>query len=321
MRLSEIAELLIHAEECVALSSTRSPNFFIVGAPKCGTTAMHDYLSQHPDVFMPSAKEHNHFATDLIPQSDPYASREHYLALFRDASHEIRVGETSVFHLYSRVAAQGIHSFEPDARIVVMLRDPLQWIASYHSQMLYNGDENVSDLEAALDAESDRRRGRRVPERLRFVQRLFYSEVMGFSEQLERYFVEFGRGSVHVILHDEFVRDPAGVLRDLLVFLEVDPEFEPQWRVSNPNKEVRSRLVSEFLRRPPAWVAEPVTRIFPEAWRRAARVRLRRLNATEKERTAMGVDLRRQLAVEFRPEVDRLQNLLGRSLSTWCDPS
>ena len=134
-------------------SSERQPDFFLVGAPKCGTTAMHVSLREHPDVFMPAEKEHNHFATDLVPATDPYASREHYLALFRDASFEKRVGETSVFHLYSKSAAENIRAFHADAKILVMLRDPLEFVASYHSQMVWNGDAALADLAEALAAE------------------------------------------------------------------------------------------------------------------------------------------------------------------------
>ena len=301
-------------------SSERQPDFFLVGAPKCGTTAMHVSLREHPDVFMPAEKEHNHFATDLVPATDPYASREHYLALFRDASFEKRVGETSVFHLYSKSAAENIRAFHADAKILVMLRDPLEFVASYHSQMVWNGDEDLADLAEALDAEDVRRAGAHVPANLRFPDRLFYTDVARFSEQLERYIGCIGSDAIHVVLFDDFTSDPAAEYRRALRFLGVDEDFAPTFRVVNPNKAVRSAAVSEFLRRPPAWVAKPVVTLLPRSWRRTLRIRVRHANAAELPRTPLSDELHARLVEVLRPEVDRLEALLGRSLPGWCAP-
>ena len=210
----------------------RKPDFFIVGAPKCGTTALHLHLRQHPDVFMPAEKEHNHFATDLLPATDPYRDRDHYLKLFAAAREEKRVGEASVFHLYSAVAAENIHEFDAAAKIVVMLRDPVSWMPSYHSQMVYNGDENVAELEDALAAESERRRGVGIPSGLRFAERLLYREMARFAEQVTRYFDRFGRDAVHVILQDEYAQNSRAIFRQTLEFLEVDPDFEPEFEIA-----------------------------------------------------------------------------------------
>jgi len=299
----------------------RKPDFFIVGAPKCGTTALHLYLRQHPDVFMPAEKDHNHFATDLVPATDPYRDRDHYLKLFAGARTEKCVGETSVFHLYSVEAAANIHAFNADAKIVVMLRDPLSWLASYHSQMLYNGDEDLADLEAALAAEVSRRRGEGVPANLRFAERLLYRDVGRFAEQVERYFDRFGRDAVHVILQDDFAKDSKTIFHQTLEFLRVDSGFEPEFATLNPNKVVRSPWLNDFLRRPPAWVATPVMALLPRVMRQSLRVRLRRANASEGERAPLDPSFRKRLAQEFRPDVDRLEVLLGRDLSHWCNTS
>ena len=168
-------------------TESRKPDFFIVGAPKCGTTSLHIYLRQHPDIFMPAEKEHNHFATDLLSATDPYCNRDQYLKLFVEAQNEKRVGESSVFHLYSKVAAKNIFAFDSTARIIIMLRDPLSWIASYHSQMVYNGDEVIADLGDALVAEAGRRCGKNIPTKLRFSERLLYRDVVRFVDQVARY--------------------------------------------------------------------------------------------------------------------------------------
>ncbi len=298
----------------------RRPDFFLVGAPKCGTTWLHVSLGRHPDVFLAAKEETNHFATDLLREGDPWRSREAWLELFRGARGEKRVGESSVFHLFSREAAANLHAFDPGARILVLLRNPVDWVASYHSQMVWNGDEDLLDLGQALAAEEERQRGERVPARLRFPERLHYGRVARFSEQLERYLAHFGREQVRVILHDDLARDPARVYRETLEFLEVDPEFRPPFEVVNPNRAVRSPRVGEWLRRPPAWLARPTTALLPRALRTALRRGLRRWNSRVASRDPLPPELRRALAERFRPEVLRLAELLGRDLSGWLGP-
>src|SRR6266498_2750548 len=97
------------------------PNFFIVGAPKCGTTALYEYLRRHPHIFMPKLKEPHFFALDL---GHPMVKTEvHYASLFADSTKEhMRVGEASVYYLYSAVALPAIHAFNPDAKIIAMVR-------------------------------------------------------------------------------------------------------------------------------------------------------------------------------------------------------
>ena len=96
------------------------PNLFIAGAPKCGTTALHTYLGQHPQIFMAKVKENNHFATDLLPLTDPYRSEARYSAMFKHAGSKKIVGESSVYYMLSKMAAQNIYRFNPDAKTLTV---------------------------------------------------------------------------------------------------------------------------------------------------------------------------------------------------------
>ena len=135
------------------------PNFFIVGAPKCGTTAMNDYLDQHPDVFM-AHKELHYFGNDL--QVKNRISEQEYLQHFKDAVNEKIIGEASVWYLFSATAAKEIKSFSPDAKVLIMLRNPVDVIYSLHSQHLYDGNEDVLDFESALALDDERKAGRGI---------------------------------------------------------------------------------------------------------------------------------------------------------------
>ncbi len=143
----------------------RGPDFFIVGAPKCGTTAMTDYLGQHPEIGMCAQKETQHFATDLYPRFEirsrhEWLTQDEYMKLFEGAQNRKRLGEASVWYLYSSAAPREINEFSPAADIIVMLRNPLQALPSLHSQFVFMGIEPVEDFERALDLDEERERGR-----------------------------------------------------------------------------------------------------------------------------------------------------------------
>src|SRR5258706_10449866 len=108
-----------------------NPDFFIVGAPKCGTTAMNDYLGQHPDIYM-APKELHYFGADLKIKDK--ISESAYLQYFKNAGNKKILGEASVWYLFSGTAAKEIKNFSPDAKILIMLRNPVEVVYSLHSQ-------------------------------------------------------------------------------------------------------------------------------------------------------------------------------------------
>src|SRR6266545_5937438 len=131
----------------------RRPDFFIVGAPKCGTTALNDYLKDHPEIFISARKELHFFGSDLVFRGPRRITEQEYLSFFAPARHEKRLGEASVWYLYSQQAAAEIKAFSPAARIIIMLRNPVDMMYSLHSQRLYNGRETISDFAKALATE------------------------------------------------------------------------------------------------------------------------------------------------------------------------
>jgi hypothetical protein len=294
------------------------PNFFIVGAAKCGTTSLYAYLKQHPQVFMPVHKEPLHFARDLeVPDVWCVRDDQKYAQLFAHAAGADRVGESSVWYIYSKTAAQEIKSACPDAKIIVMFRDTVDMLYSLHGQHLWNCNEDIVDFEEALAAEADRRGGRRIPPEAHMPASLLYSEVGRFAEQLQRYYDVFGRENVHVILFDDFVKDTPGVFRKVCDFLEIDPEFEPEFKVENSAKPIPMRL-NRFLARHHRLRA---------AVRKIAGTRLlMRLNymlpyvtRTLDRPNKIEPALRSRLIPMFKEDIEELGRMLGRDLSHWCD--
>jgi hypothetical protein len=294
------------------------PNFMIVGAPKCGTTAMHRYLRAHPDIFMPERKEPHFFGRDLDHIPIDVVDEKAYLGLFAAHQGERRVGEASIWYLFSRTAAEEIKAFSPKARIIIMLRNPVDMMYSLYQQLAFVGSETIPTFAGALAAEADRRAGRRIPKTIRRPHALRYREVACFSEQVQRYLDVFGPERVHIIIFDDFKADTPAAYQATLAFLEVDVDFRPEFGIVNSSKRIRSRLfhfgysylsVIGMDHLPPAW--------WPPFNRYVIRV-LRTLNTFEAPRPAIDPALKRQLQAEFLPEIERLSSVIDCDLTYWC---
>jgi hypothetical protein len=307
----------------------RKPNFFIVGAARSGTTAMYQYLKAHPDVFMPIYKEPHYFGADLRgPRMEQFRGKpDKYLALFKEAGDKKRVGEGSIWYLISELAAEEIKTFNPEAKILIMLRRPTEMMYSYYHQAIYTGNEDLATFEEALDAEADRKQGRRLPRMAHTVNSLWYTNLVRYADHVTRYFDTFGRENVHVIIYDDFKDDTAGEYRKTLEFLGIDPTFTTDFSIINPNKEVRLPAIQRALMTVgihPMLVKDRLTYIAATNTLLPQRVRNRLVQApirayTEyKKRDSMKPETRQMLHELLLPEMERLSELLGRDLTYWC---
>jgi Sulfotransferase domain len=288
--------------------------FFIVGAPKCGTNAMTDYLRQHPGVAM-ILKEPHFFGSDL-PVRRRVSTEPEYLDLYREADHTKLVGDGSVFYLHSVCAATEIKEFSPGARIVIMLRNPVDMLHSLHSQLVFGASEDITDFETALEADSDRLAGRRLP-RNKLLSQCGYRAIARYTPQVKRYFDTFGRDSVHVIIYDDFAADPTSSYVELCEFLGLDSAFRPTVRVVNPNKRARSKILSLVVEHPTPILRRAAHAVPSQAIRRRVSARVKQANTRYEARSPMAPELRQRLNVEFAGEVEHLSELLGRDLTSW----
>jgi hypothetical protein len=318
------------------------PNLFIVGAPRCGTTALHGYLGRHEQVFWPAIKEPHWFSSDLNAEREahrgsnelrwPINTLEQYLWLFRGATGQRWRGDASVLYLYSAAAAGEIAAFNPAARIIVMLREPVAFLQSFHAALVYLGDEDCWSLPAAIELEAERAAGRRVPASVRTPSTLRYTKVASFSEQLARYTAAFPKDQVKVIVFDDFAADPAGVYREVLEFLELreSAAAPAAFRQVNPNRAPRWRRVSLWARaidphvlrlwrdptfpRAPGYRPPLLARLLPLRAGLALHRAVERVNSRRVPRTALPDDARAALQRRMRGEVERLSAMLGRDL-------
>lgn len=293
------------------------PNFFIVGAPKCGTTAMNDYLNQHPDVFM-AAKELHYFGKDLKIKTK--LSEAEYLQYFLDAGNTKVIGEASVWYLFSKTAAEEIKKFSPGARILIMLRDPVQVIHSLHSQHLYDGNEDVFDFERALNLEQARKEGNKLPNSVGFTQLPGYVDSVLFYKQVERYITVFGREKVSIILYDDFVANTKEIVAKTFQFLDLDDKFQIQIDIINPNKQIKFFYLHRVLKNPNPSLKKLFRGIVPsKKIRHSIMARLFKMNIKIKERKKLRDSLNSSIRNLLADDIHKLSRLIDRDLSKWLE--
>jgi Sulfotransferase family len=311
-----------------ATRRVNSPDFFIIGQPKCGTTAMYEMLSRHPQIFMPELKEPHFFVKDAAYRNAP-ATLDEYLSLFDAAQSDQCIGEASASYLWSCTAAEGIAKLRPDAKLIAILREPASLMHSLHLQMLESRVEIEKDLRTALELEDDRRVGRRIPASAKDqTPLLFYSEHVRYVKQLRRYRELFPLDQFLLLIYDDFRADNAATLRAVLRFLELDetPSLPPSG--ANPTVQVRSPRLDQILHSV-SMGEGAVTRTVKRGIKAITPTPLRRRVLSGAQRQLLrsvprppDEELMAELRHRYQPEVEALGEYIGRDLLTeWSSES
>jgi hypothetical protein len=309
----------------------RVPDFFIVGHPKCGTTALYGMLRRHPQIFMPDFKEPWYFAGDMRPRFQPARSGavpetlDAYLSLFEPAGAGQVVGEASSSYLRSREAPGRIAELRPDARIIAIFREPASFLVSLHRQLLLDHIETSKDLRDALALEPARREGRRIPRRSHLPQMLLYSDHVRYVEQLKRYREAFAAEQILVLIYEDFRADNAGTLRRVQQFLGVREEAEPEALEANTSsRRMRSQRLDELLHSvsvgtgPVSRTAKGLVKGLTTGAVRDRAMRATRRSLVYGEPFAPDETLMLELRRRYRSEAEALGECLGRDLvSLW----
>jgi hypothetical protein len=299
------------------------PNLFIVGHPKSGTTALHAFLSEHPQALMSNPKEPWFFCRDFHAESDafhkqrlffPYRDLDAYLKLFSSVREESIVGEASVFYLRSEIAAQLIHEFNPDAKIIIMLREPVAFLESLHKELFRNAMEGEKDFARALALEAHRRRGERVPSRVVCPSWVFYSEWIKYAEHIGRYFSRFAPSQIKVILAEDFRNDNDGVYREVLDFLGISDEYTPDFRPVNARGRVSITKIGQMVFNPV--LRKHARRLLPYSiYSLGIALTQRVFWKDDPDQSTISDQLSRELREQFVPEVNRTSEVLGVDLA------
>ncbi len=271
------------------------PNLFLVGAPRCGTTSLFTYLAAHPGVFGPSEKEPHYYDRDVLGPGG--MSEDAYAALFAGSETERWRLDASALYLYSPGAPAAIARDAPGAHVVVSLRDPVELVASWHKLLVASGAETILDLVAAIDAEPDRREGRRVPPNVAPAL-LLYTEIGGFAAHVARWREAFGDERVHVVRLETLDETCAGLVRAL--------GLEPVGQELPHLNPARRTMGAAALLNRSSPLRSVARMLLPQGARRAVWHRVNRALTPTGERDPVDPALRGRLESQFAAELDLL---------------
>ncbi len=291
------------------------PNFFVIGAPRSGTTSLYHYLRQHPQVFMSSVKEPRFFLFEGgVPTLDDGTfqtlRRESvpdivaYRQLFQNVRDEIAIGEATTTYLRTPGCAARIAHHVPEAKLIAILRHPVDRAHSAWSKQVREGMETSPFEEALAGGDENGARGR---------QRFWYRQTGFYHQHLMPYFESFDRSQIRVILYED-LRDVASLFRPLCRFLGVDDTFAADFSIRhNASGQPRHFGIQRLLsgRHP---VKDLLKRLVPERWGHRA---IEWASSRNLQRLALSPQTHRHLCEAYRGDIGRLEHLINRDLSHW----
>ncbi len=294
-----------------------------MGAPRCGTTSLSKTLAAHPQVCFSKPKETHYFARAASGASPGQLQKEFFRRYFVGQTVAGRfIGEGSVSSLYLPGALREIQRFDPAARFLVAVRNPLEMIDSYHSRLLYTLDEDIEDLATAWSMQAERQQGRNIPARCREPALLQYGEMGLLGKHVGRLFETVGRENCLVVVHEDLTARPSELYREILTFIGLDDDGRQTFLHKNANLGYRSKWLQRYVMNPPAWISKMIQNrqaSGTDSMRtlRDLRKRIKRNNRKKVDRPALPAALRAELAEYFAEDVKQLSALLDRNLQHW----
>ncbi|WP_026072373.1 sulfotransferase family protein [Nodosilinea nodulosa] len=294
------------------------PNFLIVGAAKAGTTSLYKYLSQHPQVYMSPRKEPRYFAPEYYTTFYHQAignlyrekgmSRQEYETLFDGVTNEIAIGEASTEYLFFEKSAERIKQAIPDAKILMILRNPIDRAFSAYCFHLRDGRETLS-FEEALAQEPTR-------EKQHWQVGWFYKKGGFYYEQVNRYYKLFEHHRIKIILWRNLNQNPRKVCAEVFEFLGVDPSFAPNFSRENASKKPRSKVLNRYVFKNRQF-KEKIQAMLPEPVYSAIANPLKRVFYTKKD--SIIPEVKEQLKRCYRDDIRKLEDLIKQDLSHWTE--
>lgn len=301
------------------------PNTFIIGAPKCGTTALAYYLSARSDVFFSKPKEPLYWCDDL--GIEPHALRarnlQEYLRLFASADgskHKV-IAEGTTSYLRSRKAVRSILEFNPEAKFIAMLRNPVEVVQAFHMEQLYTTFEKEKDFTKAWEDQDRRERDYDSRSDPNQADSLLYRRIASFLPQVERLFELVPPEQRLIIIYDDFRHDPRATYLRVLNFLGLEDDGRVEFEPVNAAHAQRFPWLAAWIYNPPS----PYLRRFLTAVRlrlvqrdQSRLIRgLKNFLNTSKDREEIGSSTRMELEMQFQNEITMLESLLQVDLKSW----
>ena len=311
------------AASAQAYRGGRLPDFLVVGAPKAGTTALHAALALHPELFLSRVKEPKYYLCGDSPPpgyrgpGDAHSNREwiwqrqRYLDLFEGADENQQAGESTPFYLYNRDARRRIASDLPEARLVCVLRDPVDRAYSNWQHLWVDGLEPCSDILEACRREQERIEAGWAP--------FWHYRSLGmYGRQIADLFEHFPREQVHLLRYRDLVEEPHKTLNEVCRFLGVSEDLLTEIPSGNSRPfvtpSVRTRVLGPVVRAG----ARAGQFLPPQAWRRVSRPLIDQLHHRgDPARPKLTQEQRVALRRPFLEDIALLEEVTGESYDDW----
>lgn len=302
----------------------RVPDAFLVGAQKAATSSLMMLLGRHPDVVPSKPKEPHYFNFDT-PGARENADPDAYAAMFADAPEGAITLDGSASYLSSPTAAAAIAEANPEARIIISLRDPAEAVISWYHQMRDGLREDQQSFEQAWALQEERAAGRKLPTYCPNPPSLQYRAIYAYATHLERFRAHFPEDQIHILFYDDLRADPAGTITDLAAFLGLHrgslPDSLPH---QNARRAPRYPRLRQFIAAPPRVLrplVKPAKSLSDRLGIQVSKVMMNRFSvAPAPDETRPSEATLSMLRAAFADEVARVEEMTGRDLSHWRNP-
>jgi hypothetical protein len=292
------------------MQDNRYPNLYIIGAPKCGTTTLADWLREHDDVFVPDSKEPHHFNVDhnfLV-----YENENDYLRLY-NRHNEKYLCDASVWYLYSKVAIPNIIKKSIDSRFVVCLRNPMEMAVSLYLEQKYATNEHMDDFFGAWESSDERREGKNVSKWCREPLHLDYQSTCLLGKQVSKLLEIVDKENIHFVFIHDLKKDPKLVYEKLLIFLGLESDERLEFSASNKAKSVKYKWFKRFVR-----ILGNIRKHIPIRTRFGALNYFNKLNVTTlKSKPKITAEQKSKMVEFYKNDIKLLSLLTGKDLSHW----
>ena len=289
------------------------PHFLIVGAPKCGTTALHNYLTQHPEVNM-SPKEIHYFGKDLNYKIKR-PSLEKYNSYFKETGIN---GDASVWYFYSDSIYQELKKLGVSPKIIVLLRNPVEVAYSLHSQNIVDANENILNFEEALDLEESRKLGHNLPPNVDPPRTVYYKETADFYPRMKVLQENIPAENIFVGLQEDLKKNTKRFIRDIEGFLGINHFNNYNFKPVNVNKTVKNKSVNQLIKKPSRFKKSLFRTLIPFKYIRSWLVhKVYDSNLEYNKRSQLSEKTQTELKSYFKSNTIKLMDIIKVDISHW----
>jgi hypothetical protein len=301
----------------------KKPNFFIIGAPKCGTTSLSEYLRTHPDIYFSNPKEPHYFNKDMLNEHKNHFTEKKYLKkCFTDSTRYKAVGEGTAMYLFSKEAVPNILKFNPEAKFIIMIRNPIEMFFSFFSTLFIQLVENQKDPQRAWELQENRAKGKSIPLGRKHSELLQYGQICKLGEQIERLFENVpNKKNIIIIEFEEFKKNTKKCYEDVLVFLGLKTDNKNNFSIYNKGAQFKNIAIAKILHLMGQGLLGKTSQKMKKMlkikhW--CFSVKIARWNSKNIE-FKQNKKFEEKLISYFRDDIKKLSEIIGKDLSHWTE--